>query len=708
MKFTSFMTSEQNKLQLGVHDAQWFMQRITRETTSHYTSGFRQFLRETTTSGRYIHIDKIPRLCVAGKFRRTEAGDVTMKCFNGMVVLEVRELAGKEACESMKQLAMMSPSTWAAFIGASGRTVKILVRVEPLSGQLPQTEAEAEDFYKKAYHQLLPIYDGLLGCSVTRIEPHLRYAFLLPLDAQPCVNPDATPFRINTALSSPADSTELHLLAQPEPLRDFREADMDAFQIHQQQYAEAASLAMEQMHDVPRNTNDWWKAFVTSVLTRLCKSGMGEEEAVSIVWHHLHFRHEPGLTADFVRSVAEAVYAGTRYRPGFRQENSSQLMRELIRRMTTRYVLRNNIIMGYPEYRPNHSWATPWKPVTDEVVNTFTTDLMLSGLNVWDRDVRRFVFSTRVPEYNPIEEYLCRCYGKWDGRDRIRALAATVPTTNPKQWAEWFHTWFLAMVAQWTGRNRRYGNAVVPLLISAQGMHKSTFCRNLLPPKLRSWGYTDNLSLAEERPVHLAMSQMLLINLDEFNRISPQKQQGFLKNILQLPSVKVKRPYAKHIEEVPRLASFIATTNMADVLTDPSGSRRFIGVEVTGDIDVSAMPNHEQLFAQAQEELEKGARYWFDDAETAVIMHHNRQFQQMPASLMFFYEYYEHGTEARGSWQTAAAILQNLKKQAGSAFPPPALNAFGRLLNSCDGLLHKHTKYGKAYWVQHRNVGHNQ
>ena len=196
------------------------------------------------------------------------------------------------------------------------------------------------------------------------------------------------------------------------------------------------------------------------------------------------------------------------------------------------------------------------------------------------------------------------------------------------------------------------------------------------------------------------MSQMLLINLDEFNRISPAKQQGFLKNILQLPSVKVKRLYARHIEEVPRLASFIATTNMADVLTDPSGSRRFLGVRLTGSIDVGAMPNHEQLFAQALAELDDGARYWFDDAETAAIMQHNRQFQQLSGALQFFLEHFEPGTPPRGRWLTAAALLEELKHRAGSAFQPPALNAFGRQLNGCEGLLHKHTKNGEAYWVQ--------
>ena len=700
MKFTSFKTTRKRGLQVGVHDAEWFMQRITHETNDFFTTGFREYLKGSMKWGNYRYINEIPRLCVAGEFKRTPLGDTVLAAYSGLVVLEVRELPDADACEVLKQRAMQVPSTWAAFIGASGRTVKILVRAAPQQGALPQAEVEAEDFYIAAYRQLLAVYDGILGCRVTRITPRLRYAFLLPLDAVPLVNRDAVPFRINTAVAPPADDAERHLLALPEPPRDHRAVDMDTYQLHSQRYAQAAREVSDRLDKKARYTNGWWKEFVSGVLTALCREGVGEEEAVCVVWNNLKFKDDPGLTQDFVRSAAEAAYADAAPRRNADGGTDDNLMRPLIRRIETRYVLRYNTVMGYPEYRPNHTWPTPWQPVTDEVINTFTTDLMLSGLNVWDRDVRRYVFSTRIRAYNPIEDYLWHCHGKWDGRDRIRALAATVPTDMPELWAEWFHTWFLAMVAQWQGRNRRYGNAIVPLLISAQGMHKSTFCRNLLPQELRSWGYTDNLSLGEERPVHLAMSQMLLINLDEFNRISPAKQQGFLKNILQLPSVKVKRLYARHIEEVPRLASFIATTNMADVLTDPSGSRRFLGVRLTGSIDVGAMPNHEQLFAQALAELDDGARYWFDDAETAAIMQHNRQFQQLSGALQFFLEHFEPGTPPRGRWLTAAALLEELKHRAGSAFQPPALNAFGRQLNGCEGLLHKHTKNGEAYWVQ--------
>ena len=155
------------------------------------------------------------------------------------------------------------------------------------------------------------------------------------------------------------------------------------------------------------------------------------------------------------------------------------------------------------------------------------------------------------------------------------------------------------MVNSWLpNKKHTYGNSVVPLLISGKGYNKSTFCRRLLPDELE-WGYSDNLTLSDKRQVYQAMSQQLLVNLDEFNQMSHKVQQGFLKNMLQLPTVKMKRHYGSHIETFPRLASFIATSNLEDILAAPSGNRRFIAVRLTHPIRVNRMPNHRQLYAQA-------------------------------------------------------------------------------------------------------------
>ena len=368
-----------------------------------------------------------------------------------------------------------------------------------------------------------------------------------------------------------------------------------------------------------------------------------------------------------------------------------------------RYDFRYNVLMKYTEYKTKGSWHD-FAPVDPRVQKRMTLDVQLADIRVSIKDVRNFLESDYIANYDPIDEYLFQCEGKWDGKDHIRALARTVPTANP-HWADWFYIWYLGMVDQWRGINHRlYGNSVAPLLISKQGFNKSTFCRRLIPQELQ-WGYTDNLVLSEKRQVYQAMAQTLLINLDEFNQISPQVQQGFLKNLIQLPNVKMKRPYGGHVEEFPRLASFIATSNMDDILTDPSGNRRFIGVELTGPIDVSVKPNYVQLFAQAMAAIRAGEKTYFDSVETALLMQSNRQFEVVPPIEQYFQMCFDLvEDESQGKYMSAAEIFDYLKKRIGSSLKIDSLMSFGRKLANIDGIKVKRFATGKRYLVAEKEI----
>lgn len=342
-------------------------------------------------------------------------------------------------------------------------------------------------------------------------------------------------------------------------------------------------------------------------------------------------------------------------------KGSKENIEKMMKYLNEKYDLRYNMVMKYTEYVPKDKEWIGFQAVEPRVQKSLTLEVQLAGINVSIKDVRNFLESNFIKNYNPVEEFLFTCYDNWDGKDYIRALARTVPTNNP-HWEDWFYTWFLAMVEQWHNRTgRQYGNSVAPLLISKQGYNKSTFCRRLIPPQLQ-WGYTDNLILSEKRQVLQAMSQCLLINLDEFNQISAKVQQGFLKNLIQLPNVKYKPPYGSHVQEFPRTASFIATSNMDDILTDPSGNRRFIGIELTGPIDVSVRPNYQQLFAQAEKAIWNGEKTYFDAEQTALIMENNRRYQQVDPIMQCFSESFTPTEdENEGTFMTAAAIFSELK-----------------------------------------------
>lgn len=383
-------------------------------------------------------------------------------------------------------------------------------------------------------------------------------------------------------------------------------------------------------------------------------------------------------------------------------KGSKENIEKMMKYLNEKYDLRYNMVMKYTEYVPKDKEWIGFQAVEPRVQKSLTLEVQLAGINVSIKDVRNFLESNFIKNYNPVEEFLFTCYDNWDGKDHIRALARTVPTNNP-HWEDWFYTWFLAMVEQWHNRTgRQYGNSVAPLLISKQGYNKSTFCRRLIPPQLQ-WGYTDNLILSEKRQVLQAMSQCLLINLDEFNQISAKVQQGFLKNLIQLPNVKYKPPYGSHVQEFPRTASFIATSNMDDILTDPSGNRRFIGIELTGPIDVSVRPNYQQLFAQAEKAIWNGEKTYFDTEQTALIMENNRRYQQIDPVMQCFCESFTPTEdENEGTFMTAAAIFSELKAKYGASLEAKSLLSFGRCLKNIDGLKRKRTMKGTEYLVIRR------
>lgn len=380
------------------------------------------------------------------------------------------------------------------------------------------------------------------------------------------------------------------------------------------------------------------------------------------------------------------------------------ITRRLLDYLERKYEMRYNTALGCAEIRKAGS-DEPFVPADERMRNTIAIKARLDGIDAWDKDIRRYTESDFVKAFNPVDDFLKGLQGRWDGKNHIEALADSVPNDNAR-WAEWFHTWFLAMVAQWMGLDVSHGNSVAPLLISRQGYRKSTFCKRLLPEALQ-WGYNDNLIMSEKQNTLRAMTQSLLINIDEFNALSAKTQDGFLKNVMQLASIKLRQPYRQQQFTLPRVASFIATANVSDVFSDPSGCRRFIAVTLTGPIRLPEHIDYEQLYAQAVAELDSGRRYWFDEADTQAIMENNQHYQQRtPAEALFLDCFSIPKDLTKGVYMTAASIFSLLRQRYGSQLNLTSLSHFGRVLANIPNLYSKHSSHGTEYLVAvHSSLG---
>lgn len=205
----------------------------------------------------------------------------------------------------------------------------------------------------------------------------------------------------------------------------------------------------------------------------------------------------------------------------------------------------------------------------------------------------------------------------------MEELAKRIPTDNGN-FAHCFHIWMLSMVAHWMGRMSSQANALVPLLIGSQGCGKSSFCAALLPDELQPY-YNDRIDFRNETSMLMGLTNFALINIDEFDSVSRGKQ-PLLKYLISTPAVKMRMPYQTSISNCRRYASFIATTNSRKPLKDLTGSRRFLCVEINGNIDFLSPIDYGQLYAQLVEEIAAGARFYFNEEETRGIMEMNQRF----------------------------------------------------------------------------------
>lgn len=666
-----------------------FLERIAKDDSKQSVANFRMSVPLMEGDYQfYKGIKEWQHVYPATEFGKDESDNLVFKKSNGLLMLHFIHLMTDQEMEAARKAASLLPMTFAAITGADGRSLIVLVCICDEEGKIPEKEADAELLYQCAYEQVKSLYLSQIQAELKEEKPTIKSNFMLTLDPSPYYNSKAVAMRISR--NSPTKA------AVPKAVDDLK-----AYNDYEFLYRKAAKEAAEEMTEAKMNwtnENDQLLARLSAIAAKLCHMGLTEEEA----FIHIRRNNWYEVAEEQLRQVVGSAYAthskDKKSKSAAAGKGRTDIL-QMINYLESRYQFRYNTVMKFTEYRPNNSWVGDFKPVDARVQKSMTLDVQIADIHISIKDVRNFLESDRIRNYSPIESYLYDCLGKWDGKDRIRALARTVPTKNP-HWEDWFYTWFLGMVDQWRGVYRKqYGNSTMPLLISKQGYNKSTFCRRLIPNEL-SWGFTDNMILSEKRQVLQAMSQFLLINLDEFNQISPQVQQGFLKNLLQLPTVKIKPPYGSHVQEFPRLASFIATSNMTDILADPSGNRRFLGVELTGPIDVSGRLNYEQLYAQAMQALEQGEKSYFDAAETAVIMQSNRQFEQVSPIKQCFLEVFEPTNDVeKGEYLMAAAIFDVLKQKFGSSLQVSSLQKFGRELQNIEGLTSKKTRFGTEYLV---------
>lgn len=367
---------------------------------------------------------------------------------------------------------------------------------------------------------------------------------------------------------------------------------------------------------------------------------------------------------------------------------------DLRRFLNERFDFRYNRLDGTTEYREKGIVGQPFLPVDERAINGMIVDARLKGISFFRGDVQMMILSDKVQSYNPFRLYMDEL-PEWDGVDRVRPLLMRV--SADEMWLKGGRCWLRAMVSHWMGCERTHANVLTPVLISGvQGYGKSTFCRQLLPDALKNY-YLDSLTLTAGAAPERKLVKAGLINLDEFDRIS-EKQQASLKNLLQMLTVPIYRGKRLGWVNEPRLASFIGTTNSRQFLTDATGSRRFLCVEVEAPISDDPI-EYEQLYAQLKSEYLAGEPDFLTSEEELVLQRHNKQYYcQSPLEDVFRSCFHRPSPGEKGRWLTASEIFDFMHRFNPSALRGTTAKQLSFKLSGM-GLVPKHRAYGNCYYV---------
>jgi predicted P-loop ATPase len=289
---------------------------------------------------------------------------------------------------------------------------------------------------------------------------------------------------------------------------------------------------------------------------------------------------------------------------------------------------RFNIVKARSEYKEKGS-NKPYSVLAKFDINSIRRILdSKGGIYTSPDNIRNILESNFAPKVNPIKEYFenLPAFSFNDDLSPVEQLAKCVTVHNPNNWNRYLLKWLVAVVAN-AMDNGGCRNHTCLVLTGGQGEYKTTFLDMLCPESLKNYLFTGKID-PQNKDVQTLMAEYLLINIDDQLRALNKRDENELKNLITAPFVKYRRPYDIYIEEYPHRASFMASVNGNDFLTDPTGSRRFLPFEALR-IDIERMKDidMDEVYSQAFHLYKSGFRYWFNKDEVMELNYSNNEFQ---------------------------------------------------------------------------------
>ena len=339
--------------------------------------------------------------------------------------------------------------------------------------------------------------------------------------------------------------------------------------------------------------------------------------------------------------------------------------------------LRHNVVTG--EYEIMRKGETAYRAIGDQDENDLFCELEKMGISVNINTIRSVIRSNNSPDYNPFTEYIaglpkatftadgnkCAVEGREGERDYIGELADRVNVdTDKDQFRKFFRKWFVAMVKPLMGL--RVQNQAMLIFIGKQGIYKTTFFQQLLPPEWRPYFYTKTDSFRMDKDDKIKLAHNALVCIEEIDGVSREDLNQF-KSIITLQTIDERPPYGRNVVHMNRLASFCATGNKMKFLVDTTGNRRFLTFYVSDIASPYDTPiDYEAVYAQAVAHVEAGLKTWFNGGENLAIENLNKRFMRNSVEHDLLLKYYQILTpDSKTVPETFGNVMAHLSQMTG-------------------------------------------
>ena len=386
--------------------------------------------------------------------------------------------------------------------------------------------------------------------------------------------------------------------------------------------------------------------------------------AIKIIFLNFTFRNH---FRTIMKKCADNSNIRTEDKPKHSRQTSKN--KEIESYFSTHYDFRFNTVLGRTEFSPQY--ANVYSKVSRYDINTFRRELdSEKGIITSADNLYSIIESSFSPRINPIQEYFKTLptvdasevlYKIEINQCAIANLASCVIVRNSEKWLPYLIKWLVAVVANAID-DRECRNHTCLVLTGEQGKFKTTFLDLLCPPALKGYSYTGKI-YPQEKDTLTYIGQNLIVNIDDQLKALNKRDENELKNLITCPMVKYRMPYDKYVEEHPHLASFVASVNGNDFLTDPTGSRRFLPFEVLAiDIERAKEISMDAVYTEAKALLNAGFRYWFNDEEITELYKESEDFQVQTAEMELLLRCFEKPTEDNPhcTYMTTTEILAYL------------------------------------------------